>query len=870
VHTTGDIVYSSPSVVDRIVFIGSGDNRVYALNATTGAEIWNYTAVTDVDSSPAVIDNVVYIGAGDTDGNGKLYALNKTTGTEIWNYTSPEGGIYFTVASSPAVVGDKVFVLAWGEWGSIMIALNKTTGADIWSQTFPDSVDSWSSPAVAGNMVYIGAYDEKVHALNATTGAEIWNYTTGDDIPATPLIVDDLVIIGSYDYKIYALNKNTGAHIWNYTTEGDIGSSAAVDDDMVFVGSDDGKLYALNKTTGELIWNYTTRGGIWSSPAVTTSTIFIGSDDDRLYALNKTTGSLIQSCITRDDVRSSPAVADGKVFVGSFDGKVYAFSDTINPPASVSNLSNTTYAETYINWTWTNPYDADFNHTMIFINGTFQTNLSGSINYYNFTTPFPGTKYKIDILTVDLCGNINLTSVNYTAITAGEDTIPPFTIINLKNTTGETWINWTWDNPADTDFNYTMIYINSSFAENVTLNYYNLTNLLPNTSHTISTRTVDTAGNINETWVNQTTFTLAQVPELSASAVSSSQIDLSWKSDNPDGTFYELFEDSEMIYSGTSTFFNHTGLSPSTTYHYKLRAKNGAGVYTENSSAEATTKSAIICGDGRCEGEETCSSCPQDCGRCPSGRKAYCGDGKCDSGETCSSCPDDCGVCPTPTPEPTPTPPLPANVSILIKKDVGSLQAGESRVVSFEESDIWEIQINVRNAVSNISIEIQQFIKKPNVSDAPGISYRYLNITAGNLTEEDLENATIRFRVNLSWIAENEIDEEKIALQRYNESRENWEKLPTEMIGEENESMLYETVSPGFSIFAITGEMKIEPLSPPPTLTPPVTPPEVIVPTTPVVPETPAPKPKPFPGFEIIVAFLALLIFILRKNSKSM
>jgi PGF-pre-PGF domain-containing protein len=163
----------------------------------------------------------------------------------------------------------------------------------------------------------------------------------------------------------------------------------------------------------------------------------------------------------------------------------------------------------------------------------------------------------------------------------------------------------------------------------------------------------------------------------------------------------------------------------------------------------------------------------------------------------------------------------------------------------------------VRNAVSNVSIEIQQFIKKPNVSDAPGISYRYLNITAENLTQEDLKNATIRFRVNLSWIEENEINEEKIALQRYNTTEGNWTELTTERIGKENKSFLYESVSPGFSIFAITGEVRVAPTPSPvaPTLTLPT---EVIPPSpTPALPETPAP---PFPGFEVIVAFFALLI----------
>jgi hypothetical protein len=46
------------------------------------------------------------------------------------------------------------------------------------------------------------------------------------------------------------------------------------------------------------------------------------------------------------------------------------------------------------------------------------------------------------------------------------------------------------------------------------------------------------------------------------------------------------------------------------------------------------------CGDGLCQGPESCSSCAGDCGTC-----AYCGDLSCNGGESCSSCPGDCGAC---------------------------------------------------------------------------------------------------------------------------------------------------------------------------------------------------------------------------------
>lgn len=48
------------------------------------------------------------------------------------------------------------------------------------------------------------------------------------------------------------------------------------------------------------------------------------------------------------------------------------------------------------------------------------------------------------------------------------------------------------------------------------------------------------------------------------------------------------------------------------------------------------------CGNGKCNGKETCSTCPQDCGECP----PVCGNNSCEAGETCSTCSQDCGECP--------------------------------------------------------------------------------------------------------------------------------------------------------------------------------------------------------------------------------
>jgi hypothetical protein len=61
-------------------------------------------------------------------------------------------------------------------------------------------------------------------------------------------------------------------------------------------------------------------------------------------------------------------------------------------------------------------------------------------------------------------------------------------------------------------------------------------------------------------------------------------------------------------------------------------------------SAEARRADDFIlhqCGDKRCDGDETCTTCVKDCGACP----AVCGDGICDPREDCSGCAQDCGAC---------------------------------------------------------------------------------------------------------------------------------------------------------------------------------------------------------------------------------
>ncbi|MCK5013636.1 MAG: metallophosphoesterase, partial [Candidatus Omnitrophica bacterium] len=114
--------------------------------------------------------------------------------------------------------------------------------------------------------------------------------------------------------------------------------------------------------------------------------------------------------------------------------------------------------------------------------------------------------HKITLMINDSVDLVDTESVMITVV----DRTPPSTIINLQSTSANTGINWTWTNPPDPDFNHTELYLNGTLLTNIPApqNYYNITGLLPDTSYELSTHTVDTSGNINETWVNDTAHTL--------------------------------------------------------------------------------------------------------------------------------------------------------------------------------------------------------------------------------------------------------------------------------------------------------------------------------------------------------------------------
>jgi len=85
--------------------------------------------------------------------------------------------------------------------------------------------------------------------------------------------------------------------------------------------------------------------------------------------------------------------------------------------------------------------------------------------------------------------------------------------------------------------------------------------------------------------------------------------------------------------------------------------------------------------------------------------------------------------------------------------------------------------------------------------------YKFINIWVGNsgfATSDNIENAIVCFKVEKSWIQDQNIDKSSITLNRYDDTK--WDALPTNISGEDDKYLYFSAKTSGFSSFAITGK----------------------------------------------------------------
>jgi len=152
--------------------------------------------------------------------------------------------------------------------------------------------------------------------------------------------------------------------------------------------------------------------------------------------------------------------------------------------------------------------------------------------------------------------------------------------------------------------------------------------------------------------------------------------------------------------------------------------------------------------------------------------------------------------------------------SSISEEELGNLTSGEESGIipeNSEETGINTIVFTPGTDISDVIISVAKLKEKPvDITDVPAgnttYAYLVLELTSNgsDVEEDDIESLKINFKVEKSWINDNNIDKEKVTLMRYKDGA--WETLDTTYISEDDTYVYYEAEMSGFSTFAVVGQ----------------------------------------------------------------
>lgn len=318
---TGGAVLSSPTVVNGVVYVGSEDKHLYAIDGASGQLKWKYEAKALIDASPVVVDGVVYVG---TDG-GVLHAINAETGEEVWAFEadgriSGEAGV--TTITDDDGKTTKV-VLAGSHDGSLY-CLDAATGAKRWAYETGDYINCGIT--LDRGTVVLGGCDTFLHLVDLRSGEGKGKVALGGEVSGTPALANGFAYLGHMQNEVVAVNLDTNQVAWRFADRNFpyVGAPALAGDRLI-IGSRGRRLYCLDRNTGEELWGILTHGGVEGGPVIAGERAIFGSAGGRLSIINIVNGETVWQHDLGGAINVSPAVVPGLVVVGSEDGSIYAF-----------------------------------------------------------------------------------------------------------------------------------------------------------------------------------------------------------------------------------------------------------------------------------------------------------------------------------------------------------------------------------------------------------------------------------------------------------------------------------------------------------------------------------------------------------------
>lgn len=327
---------SNPVMGDGVLYVGSADGAVYALDLETGKTKWRFQTGEGLSSLPQVISAPRGTSIADQIAGG-MNAAEKQKAAGIRR-----------VDMTPAVDNGTVFI---GSGDHSFYAIDAATGKKKWSYVAGFGMASNNNtsypvpaPVIKNGTVYF-VTEDGLHALDALTGKRKWLFETLQETPvkdmkrepSAPVLGDSVIFLTAWPYLrsdtphksfLYAVAPESGTTMWVTTLDGTDITAPVAAKGLVFVAIGP-SMYAINAVDGKVRWKLG-EGKVLGTPRLLVAdNIIYFSTDKSLLAAELETGRQLWS-YSADDIQGDLKADDQHLYVITHKGSFARPKDTLH------------------------------------------------------------------------------------------------------------------------------------------------------------------------------------------------------------------------------------------------------------------------------------------------------------------------------------------------------------------------------------------------------------------------------------------------------------------------------------------------------------------------------------------------------------
>lgn len=333
---------AAPVVGNGKLLVVDTEARVHAFDAQTGTRLWTTQMPVGETARNTGFGGGVSYSAGRayaTNGAGDVVALDAQTGAILWQQ-KPGGPL----RGAPTLAFNSVYVMTQDNQ---IFALDAADGSLDWQESGSagqSGVFGVAAPAAGQGTVVTGYSTGELTAYRYENGRTLWSDALArtsistevgslTDIDADPIIDRGRVFALGQGGRMASYELVTGQRIWELNLAGI--STPAVAGEWIFTLTDDAQLLAIARNSGKVRWisklaNYKNEDKkknriFWTGPVLAGNQLWVASSRGDVYRVSVSEGSASLFQNLGDSISLPPIVANNMLYILDDNGKIHAF-----------------------------------------------------------------------------------------------------------------------------------------------------------------------------------------------------------------------------------------------------------------------------------------------------------------------------------------------------------------------------------------------------------------------------------------------------------------------------------------------------------------------------------------------------------------